>query len=138
MSDADLDRLLATALLSSSPARTIVAGPHEPAASTSAEETFERLLARATHRLGAPAFDDRSDRASIDTWDPGARRLAAWPHADGLVFIAMEQDEAGAAVLVVSSRGDPGGEVTTVLANRSAARPGGWVTLDDLGACLQP
>jgi beta-phosphoglucomutase-like phosphatase (HAD superfamily) len=46
-------------------------------------------------------------------------------------------EDASEAVLVVSSLGDPGGEVTTVLANRSAARPGDWVTLADLEACLQ-
>lgn len=40
------------------------------------------------------------------------------------------------AVLVVSSFGDPGDAVTHVLANRSAARPGDWVTLEDLAACL--
>ncbi len=40
------------------------------------------------------------------------------------------------AVLVVSSLGDPGGEKTRVLANRSAARPGAYVTLEDLAACL--
>jgi hypothetical protein len=39
-------------------------------------------------------------------------------------------------VLVVSSLGDPG-EPTRVLANRSPARPGAQVTLDDLRACLQ-
>jgi HAD superfamily hydrolase (TIGR01509 family) len=41
------------------------------------------------------------------------------------------------AVLVVSSLGDPGGETATVLANRSAARPGAWLTLDDLQDCLR-
>jgi HAD superfamily hydrolase (TIGR01509 family) len=40
------------------------------------------------------------------------------------------------SVLVVSSLGEPGGEVTDVLANRSAARPGPWITLADLEACL--
>jgi HAD superfamily hydrolase (TIGR01509 family) len=40
------------------------------------------------------------------------------------------------AILVVTSFGDEGGEVTRVLANRSAARPGDWVTLEDLAACL--
>lgn len=39
------------------------------------------------------------------------------------------------AALVVTSLGDPGGEVTRVLANRSAARPGDWITLADLEAC---
>jgi len=38
------------------------------------------------------------------------------------------------AALVVSSLGDPGGERTGVLANRSQARPGDWVTLADLAS----
>ena len=49
-----------------------------------------------------------------------------------------EDEDASEAVLVVSSLGDPGGETTKVLANRSPARPGSWVTLADLEACLQP
>jgi HAD superfamily hydrolase (TIGR01509 family) len=40
------------------------------------------------------------------------------------------------AALVVSSLGDPAGPRAEVLANRSAARPGGWVTLADLAAVL--
>jgi beta-phosphoglucomutase-like phosphatase (HAD superfamily) len=40
------------------------------------------------------------------------------------------------AVLVVTSLGDPG-EPTQVLANRSPARPGDYITLDDLQACLE-
>jgi HAD superfamily hydrolase (TIGR01509 family) len=40
------------------------------------------------------------------------------------------------AVLVVSSLGDPGDEPIRVLANRSAASPGGYVTLTDLQRCL--
>jgi dihydroxyacetone kinase phosphoprotein-dependent L subunit len=36
------------------------------------------------------------------------------------------------AALVVSALGDPGGENTMVLANRSQARPGSWITLADL------
>ncbi len=40
------------------------------------------------------------------------------------------------AALVVSSLGDPGGETSTVLANRSTARPGDWITLADLAAVL--
>jgi HAD superfamily hydrolase (TIGR01509 family) len=47
------------------------------------------------------------------------------------------QDEAfDEAVLVLSSLGDPGGEQATVIANRSSARPGPWITLADLEACL--
>ena len=40
------------------------------------------------------------------------------------------------AVLVVSSLGDPG-EPAEVLANRSPAEPGEYITLDDLQACLE-
>jgi HAD superfamily hydrolase (TIGR01509 family) len=40
------------------------------------------------------------------------------------------------AVLVVSELGDPGGPPAEVLANRSAARPGPYLTLDDLRACI--
>jgi HAD superfamily hydrolase (TIGR01509 family) len=40
------------------------------------------------------------------------------------------------ATLVVSELGDPGGPPIRVLANRGAARPGDYLTLDDLRACL--
>ncbi|GGR13374.1 protein CbbY [Actinoplanes ianthinogenes] len=40
------------------------------------------------------------------------------------------------AVLVVSELGDPGRSPIEVLANRSAAKPGDHLTLDDLRACL--
>lgn len=40
------------------------------------------------------------------------------------------------AVLVVSDLGDPGRPPVQVLANRGPARPGAFVTLDDLRACL--
>ena len=49
-----------------------------------------------------------------------------------------ENEDFGEAVLVVSSLGDPDGERTTVIANRSAARPGPFVTLADMAACLAP
>ena len=42
------------------------------------------------------------------------------------------------AVLVVSELGDPGRPPIEVLANRGPARPGAFLTLDDLQACLQP
>ncbi|WP_116952672.1 HAD-IA family hydrolase [Jiangella endophytica] len=48
-----------------------------------------------------------------------------------------EHEEFSEAALVVSSLGDPDGEHTTVLANRSAARPGGWITIDDVAALLK-
>ena len=47
-----------------------------------------------------------------------------------------ESEDFGEAVLVVSSLGDPDGEAATVIANRSAARPGAYLTLADLEACL--
>ncbi|MEU4425091.1 HAD-IA family hydrolase [Actinoplanes sp. NPDC024001] len=41
------------------------------------------------------------------------------------------------ALLVVSELGDPGRPGIEVLANRSRARPGSFLTLDDLRACLE-
>ena len=41
------------------------------------------------------------------------------------------------AVLVVSSLGDPDGVQSTVLANRGAAHPGGYIDVKDLEACLE-
>ncbi len=40
------------------------------------------------------------------------------------------------AALVVSSLGDPHGEPADVLANRSRAAPGGWITLADLASVM--
>jgi HAD superfamily hydrolase (TIGR01509 family) len=48
-----------------------------------------------------------------------------------------ENEDFTEAALVVSSLGDPGGERSRVLANRSRAAPGDWVTLRDLEACLE-
>jgi HAD superfamily hydrolase (TIGR01509 family) len=42
------------------------------------------------------------------------------------------------AALVVTSLGDPDGAVAQVLANRSNATPGAWITLADLEAVLAP
>ncbi len=47
-----------------------------------------------------------------------------------------EHEDNSGAVLVVSSLGDPGGEATRVIANRSRARPRDYVTLADLKLCL--
>ena len=47
-----------------------------------------------------------------------------------------EQEHFDEAVLVVSSLGDPDGEQTRVVDNRSKARPGQYITLGDLAACL--
>jgi beta-phosphoglucomutase-like phosphatase (HAD superfamily) len=48
-----------------------------------------------------------------------------------------EQEDFSEAVLVVSSLGEPGTELTTVRANHSPARPRNAVTLADLEACLR-
>lgn len=45
-------------------------------------------------------------------------------------------EDNSAAVLVVTSLGDPGGERTQVIAHRGAARPRDHMTLADLEACL--
>ncbi len=47
-----------------------------------------------------------------------------------------EEEDNSEAVLVVTSLGDPDGERTGVIANRSAARPGDFITLADLERCL--
>lgn len=47
-----------------------------------------------------------------------------------------EDEDFAEAVLVVSELGDPGRPPVSVLANRGAARPGAYLTLDDLRACL--
>jgi HAD superfamily hydrolase (TIGR01509 family) len=47
-----------------------------------------------------------------------------------------KDEDSSEATLVVSSLGDPDGERTRVIANRSAARPGDHVTLADLERCL--
>jgi dihydroxyacetone kinase phosphoprotein-dependent L subunit len=52
-----------------------------------------------------------------------------------------DEDFSEAALVVSSlgsSPGDPGAERTTVLANRTHARPGDWVTLADLAGVLVP
>lgn len=47
-----------------------------------------------------------------------------------------EHEDFSPAALVVSSLGDPDGEQTVVISNRSRARPGAYLTLADLEACL--
>jgi HAD superfamily hydrolase (TIGR01509 family) len=47
-----------------------------------------------------------------------------------------ENEDFSEAALVVSELGDPGRPPVDVLANRGAARPGAYLVLDDLRACL--
>jgi HAD superfamily hydrolase (TIGR01509 family) len=47
-----------------------------------------------------------------------------------------EEEDSSEAILVVSSLGDPDGERTRVIANRSRATPGAYITLADLEAVI--
>jgi dihydroxyacetone kinase phosphoprotein-dependent L subunit len=72
--------------------------------------------------------------------EDSANGLAA-ATAAGLTCVITVNDftadeDFSAAALVVSCLGDPGGEPATVLANRSGATPGDWITLADLASVL--
>jgi beta-phosphoglucomutase-like phosphatase (HAD superfamily) len=47
-----------------------------------------------------------------------------------------KEEDFSQAAIVLSSLGDPGGEVCEVIENHSAARPAGWFRLADLEAVL--
>jgi HAD superfamily hydrolase (TIGR01509 family) len=47
-----------------------------------------------------------------------------------------EEEDSSEAILVVTSLGDPGGERSRIIANRSDARPTDYITLTDLERCL--
>jgi len=133
-------------------------------ASTSAEASVRAVLDQAAGPDRAARFDlvlagdvVAKKKPAPDIYELAIERLSV-PRADVLVIedsrnglLAAvgaglrclvtvngytEGEDFSEAVLVVSSLGDPGGEATRVLANRSAARPGEWVTLADLEACL--
>ena len=57
------------------------------------EARYEQALSRARQRLGEPAYDDDSDRATVDAWYAEAIRFAGWPHRDGWVFLAVEHHD---------------------------------------------
>jgi HAD superfamily hydrolase (TIGR01509 family) len=87
----------------------------------------------ALERLGVQAAD------TLVIEDSRNGLLAA--HAAGLRCVMTvngytEEEDSSEAILVVSSLGDPGGERTRVIANRSAARPSDHITLTDLERCL--
>ena len=46
------------------------------------------------------------------------------------------EEDFSEAAMVLTSLGDPGAEPTRVIANRSPATPGDWITIPDLEACL--
>ncbi|MEO7296499.1 MAG: HAD-IA family hydrolase, partial [Candidatus Limnocylindria bacterium] len=88
----------------------------------------------ALERLGVPASEvlviEDSRNGLLAAVDAGLRCV--------LTVNGYTEEEANdEAILVVSSLGDPGGEPTRVIANRSAASPGAFVALDDLERCLE-
>ncbi len=88
----------------------------------------------AIERLGPP-------RTSIIVIEDSRQGLLA-ARAAGLTTIVTvndyTRDEGFAeAALVVTSLGDPDGESIEVLADPLNIRPGAWITLADVGACLE-
>lgn len=133
-------------------------------ASTSAEASVRAILAYAVGRERADRFDLllAGDVVARKKPDPAIyllalERLAVDPaevlvvedSRNGLVAATgaglrclmtvngyTEEEDTSEAILVVTSLGDPGGERTRVIANRSRATPGDYITLADLEACL--
>jgi HAD superfamily hydrolase (TIGR01509 family) len=87
----------------------------------------------ALEKLGVPAADvlvvEDSRNGLLAACGAGLRCLMT-------VNGYTEEEDSSEALLVVSSLGDPDGEKTRVIANRSEAKPGDYVTLADLEACL--
>jgi HAD superfamily hydrolase (TIGR01509 family) len=135
-------------------------------ASTSAEASVHAILEYAVGRERADRFDvflagdcvpkkkpapDIYLLALAQLGLPAADVLVVEDSSNGIVAAAAaglrsvmtvngytEKEDNRDAILVVSSLGDPDGEQTRVIANRGAARPGEYVTLADLEACLAP
>jgi HAD superfamily hydrolase (TIGR01509 family) len=89
----------------------------------------------ALQRLGVPA------EQTLVVEDSRNGLMAA--HGAGLRCVMTvngytEEEDNHEAILVVTSLGDPDGERTRVIANRSAARPADYITLADLERCLAP
>lgn len=89
----------------------------------------------AMDRLGVPA------EHALVVEDSRNGLLAA--HGAGLRCVMTvngytEEEDNSEATLVVTSLGDPDGERTRIIANRSAARPADHITLADLERCLAP
>jgi len=135
-------------------------------ASTSAEESVRAIVQKAAGperaaRFGVVLAGDvvARKKPAPDIYLLALQRLGARPddvlviedsrngleaaHAAGLRCLVTvngytDKEDFHEALLVVSSLGDPDGARTTVIANRSAARPGPYVTVADLEACLAP
>jgi HAD superfamily hydrolase (TIGR01509 family) len=133
-------------------------------ASTSAEDSVRAVLAHAVGAATAeriPVFagdvvpakkpDPAIYRLTVDRLGlDGADTLVIEDSRNGLLAATAaglgclvtvndytRDEDFGEAVLVVSELGDPGRPGIEVLANRGRARPGAYLTLDDLRACLE-
>jgi len=141
----------------------LAAGWTVAVASTSAEESVRAVLEHAVGKQQAARIEVfAGDMVPAKKPDPGiyllalertgssaADTLAIEDSRNGMLAAVgaglrclvtvssyTEAEDFSEAVLVVSSLGDPD-EPTRVLANRSEARPGRQITLDDLRACLR-
>ncbi|MBU2666385.1 HAD-IA family hydrolase [Actinoplanes bogorensis] len=130
-------------------------------ASTSAEESVRAVLANAVGASDIPVFagdvvpakkpdpaiyELAVERLSLDKRDTlvveDSRNGLLAATGAGLRCLVTVNDYTRAedfteSVLVVSELGDPGRPPIEVLANRGAARPGDYLTLDDLRACVE-
>jgi HAD superfamily hydrolase (TIGR01509 family) len=133
-------------------------------ASTSAQASVEAILECAAGRRNAARFASvlagdvvRHKKPAPDIYNLAVDRLGI-DRADALVIedsrnglqaataaglrsvitvsFYTGRENFDEAALVVSDLGEPGGAIE-VLANRSRARPGGWIVLDDLADCLE-
>ena len=133
-------------------------------ASTSAPESVEAVLRHAMGEATAKRFSlvlagdcVKAKKPAPDIYLLAADRLGADPKqcvvvedsnnglesavAAGMKCVVTvsgytKEEDFTSAAIVVSCLGDPGGEVCQVLANRSAARPGGFLTVADLEKIL--
>ena len=133
-------------------------------ASTSALESVEAVLSHAMGEATAKRFSlvlagdcVKAKKPAPDIYLLAAVRLGADPKqcvvvedsnnglqsavAAGMKCVVTvsgytREEDFTAAAIVVSSLGDPGGEVCQVLANRSVARPAGYLTVADLEKIL--
>jgi HAD superfamily hydrolase (TIGR01509 family) len=118
------------------------------AAGSARAERFDLVLAGdvVAHKKPAPdIYLLAVERLGVDPADvlviEDSRNGLKAAHAAGLRCLITvngytEKEDFSEAVLVVSSLGNTGTEPTKVIANRSAARPYGSITLADLEACL--